>query len=68
MNGTNATIVVGITGTAGGALSNTTIGVSYQMFVDSSSNIYVLDYTNHKVLLFPPNSTSGTTGVMIAGT
>ncbi|CAF3646521.1 unnamed protein product [Adineta steineri] len=67
-NGTNATIVVGITGTAGGALSNTTIGMSYQMFVDSSSNIYVLDYTNHKVLLFPPNSTSGTTGMMIAGT
>ncbi|CAF0970799.1 unnamed protein product [Adineta steineri] len=67
-NGTNATTVVGITGTAGGALSNTTIGVSYQMFVDISSNIYVLDYTNHKVLLFPPNSTSGTSGVMIAGT
>ncbi|CAF1203526.1 unnamed protein product, partial [Rotaria sordida] len=38
------------------------------MFVDSSSNIYVLDYANHKVLLFPSNSSTGTSGVIIVGT
>lgn len=67
-NGTNPVTVVGVTGVAGGALSMSQIGLSFQLFVDSSGNIYVLDYGNHRVMLFPPNSTSGTNGTMIAGT
>ncbi|CAF1356177.1 unnamed protein product [Adineta ricciae] len=66
-NGSNVTTVVGITATAGTSASNTTIGLSYQIYVDSSGNIYVLDFANHRVMLFPPNSTSGTAGTMVAG-
>ena len=66
-NGSNPTTVVGVTGTAGTSATSTTIGLSYQMYVDSSGNIYVLEYTNQRVMLFPPNSTSGTAGTMVAG-
>ena len=44
---------------AGSAL--TQITTSYAMFVDSQSNIYVSEYSNHRVTLWlSTNTTSGT--------
>ncbi|CAF0941349.1 unnamed protein product [Rotaria sordida] len=66
-NGSNETIVAGITGSSGSALNNATFSTSYQMFVDIYGNIYVSDQANHRVLRFPPNSLSGTSADIIAG-
>ncbi|CAF4231446.1 unnamed protein product, partial [Rotaria sp. Silwood2] len=66
-NGTNPTIVAGSTGVLGTTSSYNTFGASYQMFIDISGNIYVSDQSNHRVLRFPPNSSSGTNANVIAG-
>ncbi|CAF0890170.1 unnamed protein product [Rotaria sp. Silwood1] len=66
-NGTNPTIVAGITGMAGSTSSYNTFGTSYQMFVDIYGNIYVSDQANHRVLRFPPNSSNGTNADIAAG-
>ena len=67
-DGSNTTTVAGITGTAGVATSLTTFAVSQGMFVDTDGYFYVSDQLNHRVLRFPPDSTSGTSSVMVAGT
>jgi sugar lactone lactonase YvrE len=40
---------------------------AYSVFVDVQGYIYVTDYGNARVQKFPPNSTSGTNGITIAG-
>jgi len=39
----------------------------YGLFVDGSGYIYVADPSNNRVMRFPPNSTSFTNGVIVAG-
>ena len=67
-NGFNGTTVAGILGSVGSTSSNSTFGLSYGISVDMFGYLYVVDQPNHRVLRFPPNSTSGTNGVVVAGT
>ena len=67
-NGVNGTTVAGITGSAGTAASNNTFGVSYGIYVDKYGFLYVSDQATHRVLRFPPGSTSGTSATVVAGT
>ena len=67
-DGSNTTTVAGITGTAGGSTSLTTFAVSQGIFVDSDGYLYVSDQANDRVLQFPPDSTNGTSGAIVAGT
>ncbi|GAB3493266.1 hypothetical protein GCM10027341_08360 [Spirosoma knui] len=39
----------------------------YGMYVDEQGNIYVADEDNHRIQKFPPNSTSATSGITVAG-
>jgi sugar lactone lactonase YvrE len=57
--------VAGITGSNGSAADQLDDPVN--VFVDASGNIYVADAGNYRVQKFPPNSTSGTNGVTVAG-
>ena len=63
--GSNPVTVVGITGIQGTASSNTTIGTSYNLFVDKYDNVFVSDTDNHRVMRFEPNISFG---VRVAGT
>ena len=67
-NGSNGTTVAGITGVSGSSASNNTFAYSYGIQVDIFEFLYVSDRENHRVLRFPPGSTSGTSGVVVAGT
>ena len=66
-NGSNGTTVAGITGTPGNSNSTTTFGVGYGIYVDKYGYLYVSDQSNHRVLRFAPGSSSGDSGVMVAG-
>ena len=67
-NGSNVTTVAGITGTQGNSASMTAFGYSYGIYLDKYGHLYVSDQSNDRVLRYPPGSTSGTSGVMVAGT
>ena len=67
-DGSNATTVAGITGSVGNSSSTTTFGYSYGIYVDNAGFLYVSDQPNHRVLRFSPGSTSGASGVVVAGT
>ena len=67
-NGSNGTTVAGITGSVGTAASNNTFGVSYGIYLDKYGYLYVTDTPNHRILRFPPGSTSGTSAIVVAGT
>ena len=67
-NGSNGTTVAGITRVVGSPASNNTFAYSYGIYVDIFEFLYVSDGENHRVLRFPPGSTSGTSGVVVAGT
>ena len=67
-NGLNATTVAGVLGSVGNTSSNSTFGLSSGISVDIFGYLYVVDQPNHRVLRFPPNSTSGTNGIVVAGT
>ena len=67
-NGTQATTVAGNTDSVGGSSSLTNFGILYALFVDVLGYLYVSDGDNQRVLRFPPNSSNGTGGVIIAGT
>jgi sugar lactone lactonase YvrE len=61
------TIVAGVNGIYGAGtnqLNNPT-----DIAVDSNDNLYIVDTNNHRVMLWPPNSTSGTViaGLGVAG-
>ena len=59
--------VAGLSGAKGGSASMMALSDSYNLFVDKYGSLFVGDYGNHRVLMFPWNSRSGTNGVMVAG-
>lgn len=61
---TAGTIVAGGNGQGGAANQ---LSSPYSICVDSRGNIYVADYDNNRIQKFPPNSTTATDGVTIAG-
>ena len=67
-NGTNTTTVAGINGSLGNSTSTSTFGYSCSIYLDKYGNLYVSDQSNHRVLRYPAGSTSGTSGVRVAGT
>ena len=67
-NGSDIITVAGINGVAGDSSSMSTFGVSFGIFVDKDGYLYVSDQSNHRVLRYPPGSTSGTNGTVVAGT
>jgi sugar lactone lactonase YvrE len=60
--------VAGVFGISGNSTDMAKFGTSYKLFVDNYGNLFVSDYDNCRVLMFPGNSTSGTSGVIVAGT
>ena len=67
-NGSNGTTVAGITGKPGNSSSTTTFGASYGIYIDKYGYLYVSDQSNHRVLRYAPDSSSGDSSVMVAGT
>ena len=67
-NGSNPLVVAGVTGSIGTAASLTQLAASYFIFVDKNGRLYVSDTNNHRILLFPSNTTSGTSALVVAGT
>ena len=67
-NGSNGTTVAGITGSSGSSSNMNRIGYSYGIYLDKDGYLYVADQPNNRILRFPPNSSSGTNGVVVAGT
>lgn len=61
---TNGIVVAGGNG-RGAALNQ--IGNAQRVFVDIAGDIYVADADNSRIMKFPPNSTSNTYGVIVAG-
>ena len=66
-NGSSGITVAGTTNTPGSSASLINLGYCYGIYVDWKGQLYVVDKTNNRVLRFPPGSTSGTSGVMVAG-
>ena len=67
-NISNPTTVAGMTGVNGQSSNSTAaLSLSYYIFVDSYENLYVSDTNNNRVLRFPPNTSSGIGGSIIAG-
>ena len=66
-NGVNGTTIAG-TGAAGNSSVNNAFGSSNGIYLDRYGYLYVSDRANHRVLRFPPGSTSGTNGTAVAGT
>jgi sugar lactone lactonase YvrE len=67
-NLSNPVTVAGILGVNGTSTNMTTLSRSFGVFVDNYANLFVGDYLNNRVMMFPWNSTSGTAGAMVAGT
>ena len=67
-NGTFIAIAAGITSSSGNQNTLNRFGLAYGLAVDSLGYLYVSDGDNHRILRFPPNSTNGTNGVVVAGT
>ncbi|MDB5244092.1 MAG: repeat protein [Spirosoma sp.] len=64
-SGTSGTVVAG-TGLLGNG--DNRLGFPSDVFVDRAGVIYVADTDNHRIMKFPPNSSSGTAGTLVAGT
>ena len=62
------TTVAGISRMNGSSTDMMKLSNAYNLFVDDRGNVFVSDHGNHRVMRFPWNSTSGTNGVMVAGT
>ena len=67
-NGSNMSTVAGITGIKGNTSSTITFKYSYGIYVDQYGYLYVSDQSNNRVLRYSPGSSSGDSGVMVAGT
>ena len=67
-NFSNPVIVAGISGMNGSSTDMDKLSDAYNLFVDNYGNLFVGDYSNHRVMMFPWNSTSGTNGIIVAGT
>ena len=60
--------VAGISGKNGSSTDMNRFANAYNLFVDNYGNVFVGDYKNHRVMMFPWNSTNGTNGIIAAGT
>ena len=60
--------VAGITGVNGSSTDMTKLSNAHKFFVDNYDNLFVSDLSNHRVMRYSWNSTSGTNGVIVAGT
>ena len=58
----------GIPAKRGNSTDMTMLSNAQDLFVDNYGNLFVSDMNNHRVMRFPWNSTSGTSGVIVAGT
>ena len=67
-NFSGSVTVAGVSAVKGNATNMMTFSNSYHLFVDNYGNLFVSDYDNHRVMRFSWNSTSGASGVMVAGT
>jgi sugar lactone lactonase YvrE len=67
-NLSNPVTVAGIFGVKGISTDMTTLSRCFALFVDNYANLFVSDFDNNRVMMFPWNSTSGTGGAMVAGT
>jgi sugar lactone lactonase YvrE len=66
-NSTSATNGVTVAGGIGVGSAANQLNYPLGIFVDASGYLYVADADNFRVLKFPPGSTAGTDGVMVAG-
>ena len=58
----------GVSGVNGSSNNMATLSDAYNLFVDNHGNLFVGDYGNDRVMMFPWNSISGTDGTIVAGT
>ena len=63
-NGTNAVTIAGGNGSGSGANQ---LNGPQGLFVDNSGNVFIADYGNNRVQMFPAGSTSTTFGTTVAG-
>ena len=64
----NVVTIAGIFNEEGDSTSMTTFSIAFHLFIDNYGNVFVSDYNNNRVMKFPWSSTSGTSGVIVAGT
>ena len=60
--------VAGLCGVSGSSTNMQAFSHAFNLFVDIYGNLFVSDFPNHRVMMFPSNSRSGTSGVIVAGT
>jgi sugar lactone lactonase YvrE len=66
-NSTSATASTIVAGDNGSGSAPNQLSNSQAILVDGSGNLYVADNNNHRIQKFPPNSTSATSGITVAG-
>ncbi|QHV99013.1 putative Ig domain-containing protein [Spirosoma endbachense] len=66
-NSTSATASTLVVGGNGPGDAPTQLFNPQAIVVDGSGNLYVADANNHRIQKFPPNSTSATAGITVAG-
>ncbi|MDI9358172.1 MAG: NHL repeat-containing protein [Phycisphaerales bacterium] len=66
-NSTKSTIGVVVAGGLGEGPELYQLHDPRGIFIDSAGNIFVCDINNNRIMKFPPNSVSGTPGVVVAG-
>ncbi|GAB3493261.1 hypothetical protein GCM10027341_08350 [Spirosoma knui] len=66
-NSTLATEGITVAGGNGQGRGGTQLDFPRDVFVDGQGYIYVADRRNHRIQKFPPNSTSATEGITVAG-
>lgn len=62
----NGTTIAGITGTAGSSTTQLN-GIRFMAFDPTDTFMFVADGSNHRIIRFLTNSTSNTSGVVVAG-
>ena len=67
-DGSNITTVAGITSTPGNSSTSITIGYSCGIYMDNYGYLYVSDKAYHRIVRYLPGSSSGDSGVLVAGT
>ena len=66
-NSTSATNGITVAGGNGGGSAANQLRLPFSTTTDDSGNLYVADWANHRIQKFPPNSTSATNGITVAG-
>lgn len=66
-NSTSATAGATVAGGNGAGSAANQLSLPNDVSMDGTGNLYVTDYYNNRVQKFPPNSTSATAGITVAG-